>query len=667
MASIEVPVGRAGSGPWWWPTRELTAYPGRRARLGYQGLTALVTVTLYYLVGCGASVVILQMADLHISFHFLLWTAAAGNLVGVAGAWFAGLTDRIGRVWTVMVGLTLGSLLTLFAIPNSPNRWVFAALTLFHGTLEGVVLVATPALMRDFSPQAGRGGAMGFWTLGPVAGALITSAVGSLTIHGTPVAAFWGHEYVIAGAAGLAVSVLAFFFLKELSPQLRDQLLVSDADRGLAQIEAENTDVDAAVRNQWQQMIRSDILISGFAVSFLLVAFYSAIAVGTISFVVVFGFDLHHANMLGDWMWAANAVAVLSVGLLSDRLGVRKPFMAAGAVITAVGLVVYLEHFGHPTTFASTALMASTITFGLGISFTPWLTNFTETVEAHNPALAATGLAVWGLTLRVVTFIALGLLPVVVSSMTPLVDFVVGTTPYTNDLVFAADHPALIAAVENPANAVQLAALAALARDHPAQMAQIEANSTYLSTLAEYAPVVQAVAANPAVFTGLAANPTDPATDAAAVAALGGGSLGAQRLATLIAHSSQIVPALVWAQAHPDAIALAQAHSPTLLWAQRNSALVALASRYSAQLTALRSLPSGVATYANANAGVASVARQRIPTQLRNWYWICLGGPIIFLLSIPLLRGRWSPRRARADLTAHRVAVDQRLAALPHQ
>ncbi|MDE3207038.1 MAG: MFS transporter [Acidobacteriota bacterium] len=660
-------VDRTGSGSWWWPTRELAAYPGRRARLGYLGLTALVTVTLYYLVGCGASVVILQMADLHISFHFLLWTAAAGNLVGVAGAWFAGLTDRIGRVWTVMVGLTLGSLLTLFAIPNAPNRWVFAALTLFHGTLEGVVLVATPALMRDFSPQAGRGGAMGFWTLGPVAGALITSAVGSLTIHGTPVAAFWGHEYVIAGAAGLAVSVLAFFFLKELSPQLRDQLLVSDADRGLAQIEAENTDVDAALRNQWRQMIRSDILISGFAVSFLLVAFYSAIAVGTISFVVVFGFDLHHANMLGDWMWAANAIAVLSVGLLSDRLGVRKPFMAAGAVITAVGLVVYLEHFGHHTTFASTALMASTITFGLGISFTPWLTNFTETVEAHNPALAATGLAVWGLTLRVVTFIALGLLPVVVSSMTPLVDFVVGTTPYTNDLIFAADHPALIAAVENPGNAAQLDALAALVRDHPAQMAQIEANTTYLSTLTEYAPEVRAIAANPAVFTRLAANPNDPATDAAAIAALGGGALAQQRLATLITHSSQIVPALVWAQAHPDAIALAQDHSQTLLWAQRNSALVAQASRYSAPLTALRNLPAGVADYANANAGAATVARQRIPTQLRNWYWICLGGPIIFMLSIPLLRGRWSPRRARADLAAHRDAVDQRLAALPHQ
>lgn len=664
MATAEALVEGPMSGRWWWPTRELHAYPGQRARLGYLALIAVITVTLYYMVGCGASVVVLQMAALHISFHFLLWTTAVGNLVGVGGAWFAGLTDRFGRVWTVIVGLSLGSVLTLFAIPNSPDRWVFAALSLFHGTLEGVVLVATPALMRDFSPQAGRARAMGFWTLGPVAGALITSAVGSLTIHRTPMAAFWGHEYVIAGSVGLAVSALAFLLLKELSPELRDQLLVSDLDQALAQAEAERIDVDAVVRNQWRQMIRTDILISGFAVSFLLVAFYSAIAVGIISFVVVFGFDLHHANMLGNWMWAANAAAVLSVGLLSDRLGVRKPFMATGAVITGVGLVVYLEHFGHHTSFALTAVMASTITFGLGIAFTPWLTNFTETVEMHNPALVATGLAVWGLTLRLVTFIALGLLPVVVSSMTPLVDFVVGTTPYTNDLAFAADHPALITAIQSPGNAKELAALAALSHQHPAQLAQIQANAGYLATLTEYAPEVQAIAANPSLFLKLASNPFDRTLVAAAVAALGGGGLGQQRFTTLIEHSSQLIPALEWAQGHPDVIAVAQANTATLLWAQRNSSLLAQVTKYTTQLTALQDLPPGIASYAKANAAAATTAEHRIPAQLRNWYWICLAGPILFLLSIPLLRGRWSPRRARADLAAHRAAVEGRMARL---
>ena len=48
--------------------------------------------------------------------------------------------------------------------------------------MEGICLVATPALIRDFSPQVGRATAMGFWTSGPVIGSLIVSVVGSATI-----------------------------------------------------------------------------------------------------------------------------------------------------------------------------------------------------------------------------------------------------------------------------------------------------------------------------------------------------------------------------------------------------------------------------------------------------------------------------------------------------
>jgi MFS family permease len=42
--------------------------------------------------------------------------------------------------------------------------------------VEGIILVATPALIRDFAPQVGRATAMGFWTIGPVLGSLTVSA-----------------------------------------------------------------------------------------------------------------------------------------------------------------------------------------------------------------------------------------------------------------------------------------------------------------------------------------------------------------------------------------------------------------------------------------------------------------------------------------------------------
>ena len=666
MTSTAAPLVAVGERPWWkgLARRELHSYPATASRLGYLGLTVLITIVLYYMAYCGGSVATLQMADLHISFNFAVWVAAVGNVLGAAAAYFAGITDRIGRVVAVVVGLTAASLITLFAIPSSPNRWVFAILTLLVGKIEGIVLVATPALIRDFSPQTKRGRAMGFWTLGPVVGSQIVSLVGTWTIQGTPSAGFWTHEYLIAGAAGLAVSVLAGVFLRELAPELRDQLMVTEDDRALIEARAAAIDVEASTRHRFRQMLKPDIIISGLAVSVLLLAYYTAIALGVILFQVVFGFNLHQSNALGNWTWGINALTVVTVGMLSDRLRVRKPFMVAGAVITIVSLIFYLERFGHHTSFAVVALLVSGISFGMGVAYTPWMASFTETIEARNPALTATGLGVWGLTLRVVIFVMLILAPIVITTVTPLVNFTVRTTPYTATLQFAGTHPGLIAQVSNPQNAQELADLATLSKTNPAEMAAIQANSSSLNTLTQYAPEVSAIAAHPGLFTQLSAHPADATLRAQAVAALGGGALGQSRLATLAAHSSQIVPALVYAQGHPSVIAFAEAHASTLAWAGEHADLIAQATRYAPQLTALSHVPPKVLAYAGTSAPAALKAQKAIPSQVRTWYWICVAGPVLFLFCVPLLKGRWSPRRARQDFEDYEARVQAELARL---
>jgi MFS family permease len=58
------------------------------------------------------------------------------------------------------------------------------------------VLVATPALVRDFSPQLGRASAMGFWALGPVLGSLLVTGVSSLTL---PINPDWRFQSVTCG------------------------------------------------------------------------------------------------------------------------------------------------------------------------------------------------------------------------------------------------------------------------------------------------------------------------------------------------------------------------------------------------------------------------------------------------------------------------------------
>ena len=66
---------------------------------------------------------------------------------------------------------------------------------------------------------------------------------------------------------------------------------------------------------------------------------------------------------------------------------------------------------------------------------------------------------------------------------------------------------------------------------------------------------------------------------------------------------------------------------------------------YSAQLTALSKVPPGVFAYLNAHGAAVQKAAAQTASQWKTWYWICFGGIIFFLLSIPLLRGRLAAAR----------------------
>ena len=194
--------------------------------------------------------------------------------------------------------------------------------------------MATPALIRDFSPQVGRATAMGFWTSGPVLGSLIVAVVGSATIPavvGDP--RFWTHEYRICGIAGLVVFVIALFGLKELSPRLRDQLMVTLRDRALVEAKAKGMteqDIEAALRHPFRQLLKPDIIISSVAVSIMLLIYYTAVVTSVIYLSTVFGISVKNANGLGNWNWGFNVIAVILVGIVSDRFRVRKPFMVIG-------------------------------------------------------------------------------------------------------------------------------------------------------------------------------------------------------------------------------------------------------------------------------------------------------------------------------------------------
>jgi len=400
---------------WAYGNRQLAHYPPPRTRRLYLVLVVLITVALYYALYVGGGVATLTMKQVGFSFDFLVGSLALGNALGAFASLLAGVLDRFGRARLVVYGLLVVSLLTTFAVPHAHDKYSFTGLGIIVGFIEGIILVATPALTRDFSPQVGRATAMGMWAMGPVLGSLLTSAVISATLS---IFGSWQAQFQICGLFGLGVFALAFLFLKELKPELRDQVMVSERDRVLNEVRARGLDTAHAHAHPWRRVLRPDILASALGVSLLLLVYYTVVAFGVIYLVTIFHFTPARANLLLNWCWAANTAALFGAGLLSDRLGVRKPFMLAGGAGAAVLIWLFLAQPVAQPSFTAMAAVACAISMLLGTAYAAWMASFTETVEAHHPALTANGLAVWGWLLRLVVMSSFLSLPRVVHPFT---------------------------------------------------------------------------------------------------------------------------------------------------------------------------------------------------------------------------------------------------------
>jgi MFS family permease len=499
-------ANRGGFGARIW-NRELKTYPEISLRRYNLFLVVAITVALYYELYVGGGVAPLILGQLQIPFPYFVSILAFGNLAGAFASLLAGLTDRMGRANLVVFGLGIVSLITLFVVPNLHSKSGYAITYGVVAFVEGIILVATPALIRDFSPQVGRATAMGFWTVGPVLGSLMVSLVTTYTL---PIYGTWQSQYTICGIIGICIFVIALVSLRELAPALRDQLMVSERDRVLVEARAKGLDIEASLRNPWRQMMHLDVIGSALGVSLLLLFYFTAVAFGTIYLITVFNLSIADANSVANWAWGTNAAALIVAGIISDRVRVRKPFMLVGGIGAAVFMYIYLSLIGTHPSVATLSIVTAGQSILVGFAYTTWMASFTETVEAHNPALTATGLAVWGWIIRVVVTLCFLSLPKVVGSVTPLVE-----APY---------------------------------------------------------------------FLG-------------------------QLHTALAAHIA------------PSAALMAQI-------------------------------------------GVIQAAAAAAPAQWKTWYGICIGGVVIFLACIFIMRGRWSPAAARADEDAHHALVAEELAKL---
>jgi MFS family permease len=590
--------------------RELPHYPGNAKRYFNLGLVVVVTIMMYYQYFLTAAVSGHVLREFGISF--LLWVnlSVLGNVLGALASLAGGLTDKYGRANTIVVCVFLIAGFGLFGIPHAHSGTQFLTMNILVGIVEGVALVAAPALIRDFSPQIGRGAAMGFWAIGPVAASLLVALVTSTLSDTTP----WQDHFIISGVAGLTVGVVALLALRELSPALRDQLMVSAHDRALVEARAKGIDVEASLRHPFRQVLKRDIVSSAVGIGLFMIMNFILLAFLSIMFQTAFGYTQARANSLGNWAWAADGVTLILAGFVSDKLRVRKPFMLVAAVCGAALTTAFALHLTQPHTgYLTFALLLAGIGACLGLAFGTWMAAFTETVEKHNPALAATGLSVWGMIFRIIGATVIFIGPHVVGAVTTVAQH--GPTV-----------KALATGTAPNLTASQNAAVKTIAAD-PTIVVNVKTAATH------YAPqLATAAKIDPATAATLRANPTNKTAQATAVAD--------------IATAFHITPA----QAVDRLAALSKV--PT--------ADKQLLTTWGPVLKDPKVQASLL--YLKDHGPALKAAAAAAPHQWQHLVWIAVGGQILFIPLIFVMAGGWNPRRARRTAEQHEAWLQTQLA-----
>ncbi|MBV9821285.1 MAG: MFS transporter [Actinobacteria bacterium] len=451
--------------------RELPEYPTGARRIWYLGIVFATTVVAYYENFISGAVTPQLLSGFHISFLYFAVVTATANAIGAIGSLVSGVADRVGRGNLAVVGLFGVSLVTLLWIPHATTGLQYGIAFGSAGIFEGVILVVTPALMRDFSPQVGRAQAMAFWTVGPVLGSLLVTEVSSHTLDSHP---RWQFQFEVAGWAGLVVCVLALLFLRELNRADRDRIVGAlEAETGAA-LSSRGLSHEAATRRPYRQMFRLDIVGPAIGISLFLLMYYTAIGVLPVYFQTDLNFSASQSNSLLNWLWATTAVSMLVFGALSDKLRVRKPLVFVAALASVPVDIAFLSKAGSGSpTFSSIAVLLALTGAWLGAAYAPWMAAFTETVEHRNPALSATGLAIWGWILRVTIASAVITIPLIVSAATPLVDN--GPSVLRAQAYFEQSQPLRLLLAEAQAHPRVFSELAAAPDDPVAQKNAIEA------------------------------------------------------------------------------------------------------------------------------------------------------------------------------------------------
>jgi hypothetical protein len=404
----------------------------------------------------------------------------------------------------------------------------------------------------------------------------------------------------------MGVVIISFLFLRELSPQLRDQLMVSERERALVEAKAMGVNIETATAHPIRSMFKLDLVSSSIAISLFLLFYYASVSVLTIYWVVTFNRTAAQANGINVWLAAALSIGLVVAGALSDLARVRKPFMLIGAGCAIVMMLFLIHQTGQPhASYNANVLVIVLLAASISLAYAPWMANYTEQVEHHNPALTASGLAIWGWILRITVALSFLVLPYVITTSTVLVDnqnagaalqTIQAAQPY-------APNTSALKCSANPAPANVIADL----RTSPEARPELNTLATILESCNSTHNLLKAISA--------AGGLTNPHV------------LGLNAF-------------------NPLALDIQNGQHVTL-------AQIAGVAKYSPNLANL--------LFAEAK---LIPAQKTSPGEWKRWWTVCLIGMAVFAVLVFFMRGRWSPRAARRDLEERDRLVSEELAKL---
>ena len=380
-------------------SRTLTEYP----RGAYRWTLLLLTVLAAVLTGYEfqlAPILPLLLPYLHMSHILYGYYITFAVLVGAVSAFFGGpLADRYGRVVILDACLAVITVL-VFANLLIVGIKSFVAIRALMAIVAGLMAGASAALVRDMSPRLTRALAFGLLTIGPVGSNYLGNFIAGLTL---PIYHTWQSQIWIMGFLAIVMYLPIFLWLKDLSPELRLKIYQTE----LAALEVAGrrsptaAELPSSARQAFVMLLghfEPWLMVVPFTISLCL---YIAIqAFGPLMFTESFHYTPADAARMNSYFWLGNMGALIVVGVISDRLQVRRPISTIGAVATALLLAWWIPRFGGALPRHLMIMVATLLGCFLAMTLVPWAAQYSETLEDTSPALQATGWAFYGLVSR---------------------------------------------------------------------------------------------------------------------------------------------------------------------------------------------------------------------------------------------------------------------------